>query len=481
MSSRRLTLLQLNDVHAYLDLHPELFWEAKGAVYRPAGGYARIATLVRRIRAEVGDGVLFCDGGDTLHGTVPVVKTHGQALIPILNASGLDAMTAHWDFAYGPRILQQRVSELSYPLLALNVYDQQTRNLVFPPYSVKEIGGLRVGIIGIASNIVDKTMPPRFSEGIYFTLGEEELPAAIAHLRDKERVDLIVLLSHLGFPQDVQLVSEVPGVDVCLSSHTHNRVYRPVRQGQTLVIQSGSQGSFLGRLDLQVEHGRIVDYSHRLIVVDSSIVPDTTVGDLVERALAPDRQSLSEVVGETEVALARYMTLETTMDNFLLESLLASTGALLAFSNGWRYGAPVPPGPITRNDLYNIIPMDPPVSTVELRGEEIWAMLEENIEHTFARNPYDQMGGYLKRALGLRAYIRIENPPGTRIHKLIIGDREIEPERTYTAAFVTEQGIPRKYGENRQEHSTHAVQAMQDYLSHDKKIAPALRGTFVLI
>lgn len=105
------------------------------------------------------------------------------------------------------------------------------------------------------------------------------------------------------------------------------------------------------------------------------------------------------------------------MDNFLLQSLLESTGAQLAFSNGWRYGAPIVPGQITLNDLYNIIPMNPPVSTVELTGEEIKAMLEENLERTFSCDPYEQMGGSVKRCLGLNVYFKIENPSGNRIQK----------------------------------------------------------------
>ncbi len=480
-ASDRLTILQLNDVHAYLDLHPEVFWEASGAVYRPAGGYARIAALVKEIREQSGGRVLFCDGGDTLHGTYQAVKTQGRALVPILSALGLDAMTAHWDFAYGPQALQQRAAELPYPLLATNVYGERPGNLFFPPYAVREIGGVRAGIIGIASNIVDKTMPPHFSEGLHFTLGKEELPRAIAQLREQERAQLIVLLSHLGFPQDMQLVADVPGVDVCLSSHTHNRLYQAVKQGNTLVIQSGSQGSFLGQLNLELEGGRIRDYSHQLIEVGAGIVPDPAVADLVAQALAPDHQRLAEIIGETPTPLHRNMTLETPMDNFLLQALQASTGAQIAFSNGWRYGAPILPGPITRNDLYNIIPMDPPVSTVELREEEIRAMLEENLEHTFGRNPYSQMGGYVKRCLGLRAYIRIENPPGHRIQKLLIGEREADPKQTYSAAFVTEQGVPAKYGSQREQHAEHAVAAMERYLTARGRIGAELRGTFLMI
>lgn len=333
-----LTVIQLNDSHAYFDLHQELFWQGDQAVYRPAGGYARIATIVKQIRSANRERTLFCDCGDTLQGTHPAQSTQGEAMIPVLDSLGLDAMTAHWEFAYGPETFRQRAAELSYPMLAINVYDQTTKELLFPPYHVKEIGGLRIGLVGIASNIVGKTMPSSFSKGVEFTLGREELPPIIDVLRTQEKVDLIVLISHLGFTQDMKLLSEVDGIDACLSGHTHNRLYKPVLQGKTLVIQSGCHGSFLGRLDLEIDGGRIVDYRHQLIEVEADIIPDPAVADLVRQALAPYQEELLTVVGETATALNRATALETTMDNFLLQALLESTGAQLAFSNGWRFG-----------------------------------------------------------------------------------------------------------------------------------------------
>ena len=476
-----LTVVQLNDSHAYFNLHQEMFWQGDQAVYRPAGGYARIATLIKRIRAETPGRVLFCDCGDTLHGTYPALETQGQALIPILNSLGLDAMAAHWEFAYGPKIFQQRAEELSYPTLAINVYDQATRERIFPPYSVKEIGGLRIGLVGIASNIVDKTMPPSYSEGLRFTLGREELPPIINVLRTQEKVDLVILISHLGFPQDMKLLSEVEGVDICLSGHTHHRLYRPVLQGKALVIQSGCHGSFLGRLDLEIEGGRVVDYRHELIEVEANIHPDPAVDDLIRQALAPYQAELSTVVGETETALNRATMLETTMDNFLLQALLESTGAQLAFSNGWRFGAPVIPGAVTLNDLYNMIPMNPPISTVDLTGEEVVAMFEENLERTFARDPYDQMGGYVKRGLGFNAYIKIENPRGQRVQQVFVGDEQLQPERHYSTAFVTEQGVARKYGRNRQQHPERIIDALRAYLAKHRPLRSELRGTFVAV
>lgn len=480
-AKKSLTIVQMNDTHAYFDIHQEVFWQGDHAVYRQAGGYSRIATIVKQIRTESQGNCLFCDCGDTLHGTYPALATQGKAMIPVLNSLGLDAMTAHWEFAYGPKVFNQRVAELNYPMLANNIYNKETKKLIYQSYVVKEIGGIRIGLVGIASNIIDKTMPPSFSEGIYFTLGKDELPPIIDMLRVHEKVDLIVLVSHLGFAQDMKLLSEVPGVDICLNGHTHNRIYKPVLIGKSIVIQSGCHGSFLGRLDLEIVDGQITDYQHHLIEVEASISPDPIVEKLIRQELRPYMNELAEVVGETVTALYRGTTLETTMDNFLLQALLESTGAQLAFSNGWRFGAPIVPGQITLNDLYNIIPMNPPVSIVELTGEEIKEMLEENLERTFSCDAYNQMGGYVKRCLGLTVYFKIENPSGHRIQKLFAGDEEVLSDHYYKAAFVTMQGVPQKYGRNRENRSERIMDAMRKYLTKHRPVRAENRSTFIPI
>lgn len=476
-----LTIVQMNDSHAYLALHPELFWEQGKTVYRPAGGYARIATVLKQIRSENPGRVLFVDGGDTFHGTYPAIQTKGHALVPILNALAPAAMTAHWEFAYTPQGFKTLTHDLRYPMLAINVYEKDSQRRFFDPYTIIEQVGMRIGIIGIASNIVDKTMPPHFSEGVYFTDGRQELSGVIQTLRDQEKVDLIVLNSHLGYPQDMQLMTEVPGIDIDLSAHTHHRLEQAVRQGTALVTQSGSQGSFLTRLDLTIENGKITDYTHRLIEIGQDIKPDSDVEDMVQSALEPYHEELGEVVGETRTPLDRGMSLESTMDNLLLSALLEHTGAQVAFSNGWRYGAPVQPGPIYVNDLYNMVPMNPPVSTVEITGAELLTMLEENLEHTFSREPFKQMGGYVKRSMGIRVFFKIENPPLKRIHKLFIGKEEVQPDQVYRAAFITEQGVPAKFGQNRQQHPDKIVSVMRSYLSKNSPVEINLQGTFTAI
>ncbi len=478
---RQLTILQLNDSHGYFDLHPELYWAGDKAVYRQAGGYARIATLFKQARQEQPDRVIALDNGDTIHGTFLAVTSRGEALVPILNALAFDGMTAHWEFAYGPENLQRIVDKLDFPLLASNCYRKSNNKLAFPPFHIIERNDLRVGVIGIAATIVDKTMPKHFSTGLSFTLGNNELPHVIQHLRDDEGVDLIVVLSHLGYPQELQLAKEVDSIDVLLSGHTHNRVYEAVVVNGAIIMQSGCHGSFIGRLDLEVENGRVHEFRHALIKVDESIKPDPEVGGMVDDALAPHREMLKAVVGQTQTALNRNTVMEATMDNLLLQALMASSNVELAFSNGWRYGAPIVPGPIAVNDLWNIIPTNPPVSMCEITGKELWTMMEENLERTFSRNPYKQMGGYVKRCFGLNLYFKVENPAGQRIQELFVAGKRLDRAKTYTACFVTTQGVPEQYGQNRRTLDISAIDALTEYVAEHDKVSAELRGSIVPI
>jgi S-sulfosulfanyl-L-cysteine sulfohydrolase len=475
---KQITLVQLNDLHGYMECHQEWFWGPTGFEYRKVGGLARIKTLVEGMRLH-GESVLLFDNGDTLHGTAPLVRSEGKIILPVLNQMGFSAMTAHWEFAYGPDVLLERTRELDYPLLAMNVYRKEDGSRPFLPYIVKDIDGTRVAILGIACNIVDKTMPPSYSKGLRFTDGRAELPGIVDEVRAKERPDLVVLLSHLGFPQDCRLLAEVEDVDVCLSSHTHNRLFTPVKVGKTVVIQSGCHGSFLTRLVLTISAGAIEVVEHKLVTVEQSVTPDPETEAMVFDLLEPSREELDEVVGTISPDLNRATMLESTADNFLLQSMLAATDTEIAFSNGWRYGAPIPAGLVTRNDLYNLIPMDPEISLVELKGDEVVAMIEENLERTYSRNPMDQMGGYTKRCLGMKTYFKVENPAGHRVQDMFIQGERIDRKKVYTASFVTMQGVPDRYGANRSGSGIQAVEAMAAHLANRPNAS--LRNTFSLV
>jgi S-sulfosulfanyl-L-cysteine sulfohydrolase len=474
-----LTVLQMNDTHAYLEPHYEVFAAGGRMEYRVAGGYAAIATLVQQARDEMGGKVLFLDSGDTFHGTYPAVQTRGQALVPVMNALGIDAMTAHWEFAYGPERFRNLSFDLNYPVLAINCYQRSSGRLVFPPFLIREVGDLKVGVIGIAATIVDKGMPPSFSTGLFFTDGRRELPQYITELRLEERVDLIILLSHLGLPQDIRLADTIEGVDLILSGHTHNRLEEPIRINNTLICQSGCHGSFIGRLDLSIHEKRIRSVRHELIPI-IGIEQNPLVRDLVEEAIGPHREYLETVIGTTKTPLNRATILESTMDNLLLAAVQKAAGTSIAFSHGWRYGAPVPAGPVTRNDLWNMIPTNPEVMTASLTGAEIAFIFEENLEKTFSSDPFSQMGGYMKRCSGLTVYCKLENPPGYRVQGIFTPGGRLDPLQEYTVGYLSSQGINAACGRDHAGTGTDAITALEGLLSTGPVEAP-LVGSVVAV
>lgn len=481
MTDGKLTIFQMNDSHAYIEEHNEFFWHGDKAEYHTVGGFSRIGHLIKEAKDERPDSVLALDCGDTIHGTYPAVITQGEAVVPILNAMGFDAMTAHWEFAYGPKQLKHVSQKLNFPILGINCYDRKTRQPFLDPYIIKEMDGLNVAIVGLASNIVDKTMPSSFSEGLRFTLGRFELPSIIGRLRKDGKADLVILISHLGFPQDMKIAEEVVGIDVLLSGHTHNRLSHPVNVKDTIIIQSGCHGSFLGRLDLNMVRGRIRSYDHRLITVTTDIPQDEEIDGLVQEAVAPYRGQLSEEFGHCSTTLNRNTVLEATMDNLLLQAVCEAAGTQMAFSNGWRYGVPVPPGKVTLNDLWNIVPTNPPVSTIDLTGKDIWDLMEDSLDRTFARNPFDQQGGYVKRCIGLNVYFKVENPRGYRIQDIFVGGEHIDLNRTYSAAFMTTQAIPLAYGMKRRDLEITAIETLKGYLLSKELVSAELTGTVVAV
>mgnify|MGYP005820320059 CR=1 FL=1 len=474
----KLNMLFINDVHGYLQPHAELFYNETGEIVETAGGYAHIAGIVEEIRKKNSNTLLF-DGGDTLHGTKPVVDTKGGAVIPILNALKIDALVGHWDFAYGPDRLHQMKEKLEFPVLGCNVFKEDGSPFLHPTVLLEQ-NGIKIGIIGICAMIIDKVMPEKMSQGLMFTTGKEEVPKHISQLKARG-ADIIVLLSHNGFPQDVQLLKETDGVDICLSAHTHNRIYKAIKVGKAHIVQCGCHGAFVGNFTLELNNKKITNLGYELIKVTESSPKDEAVAQLVNQALTPYKELSGNIVGSTNQTLHRYSTLNSSMDALLLNAIAMSSNTEIAFSNGWRYGAPIPKGSITENDLYNITPMNPPVSTVVLTGAEIKELLEENLERTFCSDPFGQMGGYVKRCVGLQINMRIENPNGHRIQEIYFHGAHLDPNNTYKVSFVTTQGVAKKYGRNREELDIKAVEAMKNYLKIIKEFKPSNRAVYRLV
>lgn len=294
--SGRFTLIQQNDIHAQLDVHWELFRRGGREEYRRVGGLARAAAVANAIKQET-DAALLVDCGDAIHGTLPAIRTEGRVIVPALAAEGVDLFVpGNWEYGFGPDALRSRAAEMGFPVLAANLRNAADGEPIFPATLVREIGGVRVGFVGLTSPIIP-SMSSDFAAGLRFLDARDVLAGAIETLRGEERCDVVVLVSHLGFAQDVALVRAIDGVDVVLSGHTHNRLAQPAVVGGTLLIQSGFSGSFLGRLDLEVTTGRISSWHHELIELEESIEPDGEVQAVVDEQLAPFREEMDEQAG----------------------------------------------------------------------------------------------------------------------------------------------------------------------------------------
>ncbi|TSA85537.1 bifunctional metallophosphatase/5'-nucleotidase [Deinococcus detaillensis] len=417
----RLTLLQLNDLHAYLEPHPELFWEGGRPVTRGTGG---IKAYFDQVRTEYPGTGIALDNGNTFHGTGPVVATRGEFMPEFLNELAFDGMTAHWDFGYGPEQLEHLATGLNYPLLAANIDVEGTSERPFAPFRIIE-RGIRVGVLGLASNIIGD-MPPRFGKGLRFTDGRAEIREFVRHLRQVERVDVVVALSHLGFPQDCALAGEVEGIDLTA----------PQRVGRTLITQAGCYSSFVTQLGLAVTADKVELLHHELVEMHSAQPLDLPLAEQISGHLLPFRAAEEEIVGHTELLLHRGTTLSAPADDFLTAAVAHAASTSIAFSNGWRYGAPIAPEPVTRMAVWNLVPHDPPVSQVQVSGAELVQMIEDNLKAVFAGEP-------------------------------------LEPERQYQVAFLTNQAVPARFGQQRRELPVSAVQAMLTYLQECGPIVAA--------
>lgn len=464
---KRLTIIQQNDTHGSLDLHHELFWRGDLPELKQTGGFPRIARYVKDVKAQ-NDSVLFLDGGDLFHGTLPLVSTKGEALLPVLNSMQLDGwVPGNWDFAYGKEQLQSLANKMPFPTLACNVRSENTEDTFLKPYTIKEMEGVKVGIIGLTYPYVDETMPASFSEGLAFSKGIEETRKCVDELKGK--ADIIVLLSHMGLPLDVELAELIDGIDIILSGHSHDRIEQPIKVNETIVVQAGSSSSFLGKLELTLENGKIDSFQYELVEMHEGLPEDEEVASMIADILEVYQQERNNVVGKTDSILHRMTLNEAPMDKLITDAYLNAYKCDLAFSHGWRYGTPLPSGDITEFDLHTIIPTNPEMFTMEMTAERLLQALEKNLEMVFSRDPFKQKGGYILRSSGLFMAFKPYNPEGSRIQKLLIGGKEIDMGKHYKIAGGGKQ-LFKGAEADKTYHGIHAVEVIKQFLKE--------KGTF---
>ncbi len=448
VGSRRASIVYINDVHAQLEPHPELFWSGAEEEYvRDAGGLSRIATVFNRLRAERPGELLFVDGGDTIQGSGPAAWTEGKVVVDPMNALGLDvAIPGNWSIAYGPSPWKTRAQEFTYEVVAANMRDGQSGELLFEPYTIRTINGIRFGIIGFTEPDIPTRQPPHLSEGLAFQ-AEEVLPPLVSELREEHRVDVVVLATHIGLPKAIGLAETIDGIDIILSADTHERTYEPIVRGDTWIVEAGAFGSFVGLLDLRIdEQGEIVDRAWRLIELRPELYPeDPEMKRSVDASLAPHRERMNRVIGHTDIWLARYEVLNTSLDNVIADAIREETGADIGLSNGFRFAPPTAPGPITEADLWTWLPLRLELKTGQASGAQLHKYWEKELENSLSKDPQKLFGGWLPRVSGLTVDFRMHAAAGERLERLRIGGEPVDEHQMYTLAAGNRQGAPEDY------------------------------------
>jgi sulfur-oxidizing protein SoxB len=405
--------------------------------YGKVGGYAHLATLVKRLRASRPHALLV-DGGDTWQGSATALWTGGADMIGAQKLLGVELMTAHWEFTYGAARVQRAVEEElgAIGFLAQNVKTLDFEDPVFKPYALREMNGVKLAVIGQAFPYTPIANPRHMVAEWSFGIQEERLQKLVDEVRGKG-AQAVVLLSHNGLEVDQKLATRVRGIDAILGGHTHDGIPAPFVVGKTLVTNAGSNGKFLGVLDLEVKGGAVSGYRYRLLPVFSNLLPaDETMASYIERVRAPYRARLEERLAVTEGLLYRRGTYNGTWDQLLLEALLAGKDAEIAFSPGFRWGSTLLPGDqITFEHLMDQTAVTYPQTTLnELTGEQIKAILEDVADNAFNPDPYRQQGGDMVRVGGMTYACDPRADIGKRISDMRLQGRPLEAGKRYKVA-----------------------------------------------
>jgi sulfur-oxidizing protein SoxB len=465
--------------HAFLDrfgIKPEsadayaftsLDFEKSAARFGKLGGFAYLKTLIDRLRSEAGpQQVLLLDGGDSWQGTGLANTLRGADMIEAANLLGVEAMTGHWEFTYGETALRDNLARFKGEFLAQNVFLTEeaafngasvfdpASSRVFKPAVIKEVGDYRVAVIGQAFPYVPIAHPKRFTPDWSFGIREEELQKLIDGLRSVDKVDAVVLLSHNGMDVDLKLASRLRGLDVILGGHTHDAVPQPVAVtnagGTTLVTNAGSNGKFLGVLDLDLAKGSVRDVRYRLLPVFSELLkPDPAMAALIDKIRNPHVAAWGGKIALTDRLLYRRGNFTGTVDQLICAALRREFDSEIAMSPGFRWGASfLPNQPLTMEDVLAETAITYPETYAQkLTGGEIKNTLEDICDNLFNPDPYYQQGGDMVRIGGLTYSCAPSERIGRRISDLKLDNgRAIEPNKRYTVAgwagVNAQQGIP---------------------------------------
>lgn len=426
------------EAHAFTYLD----FEKAAKTYGKVGGFAHLATLVKRMKASR-PGALLLDGGDTWQGSGTALWTNAQDMVDGCKLLGVDIMTLHWEATYG----EERVKEIEekdfkgkLDIVAQNIKTADFGDPVFKPYVIRKINGIPVAVIGQAFPYTPIANPrwqvPNWSYGIQ----EENMQKTVDEAR-AAGAQVVVVVSHNGMDVDLKMASRVRGIDAIMGGHTHDGVPAPVvvknGGGQTLVTNAGSNSKYLGVLDFEVKNGKVADFRYKLLPVFANLIPaDKEMAAFIDKVRAPYLAKLSEKLAVTEGTLYRRGNFNGTFDQIILDALMQVKDAEIAFSPGFRWGTSLLPGDtITMEHVLDQTAITYPWTTVtNMSGATIKTVLEDVCDNLFNPDPYYQQGGDMVRVGGLQYTCDPTAKAGQRIQNMMLGGKLIDPNKTYKIA-----------------------------------------------
>jgi len=482
-----LTFIHIGDLHGHLVPRPSLRGDGPGG---HEGGLARMATLIKQIRAERPNTILV-NTGDTIQGSAEALFTRGQALVDVVDLLGVDVFApGNWDYLYGkdrflelfgPGTGQQGATALAasrrWGALAANVYHAGTREFLLPPTGVLDLNGVRVGFVGLSSERAINALGPWATDGVEFSADVHEIPGHVAALR-ADAVDLVVLVSEFGLAKNVLIAEANPLIDVVLSSDMHEETRRVVETSTgALVSEVGQDGARVGVLGLSIDDDGAITSSYTLHIVSEDIEPDPEVEELVAEVrrpfLAPGfrphrnpingtwlTRPIDEVVGHTEVPLHRSgfvhderpAVISGTSHDMIAAAIRSEAGADIGHFRGFRCGTHVAPGPVRLEDLFHFMPVGATVGAGEVRGAQIAKLLENSADGALNPDPWNWRGGWLDACAGVTydldpAAARGSRTSGVTVRRAGATESEpLDPEAAYTVSGYYYRGAPEKVG-----------------------------------
>ncbi|HSX93427.1 MAG TPA: thiosulfohydrolase SoxB [Hydrogenophaga sp.] len=410
--------------------------------YGKVGGFAHMATLVKQLRASRPYAWLL-DGGDTWQGSATSLWTNAQDMVDACKRLGVNIMSSHWEHTFGAKRVQEIVEKDlkgHIEFLAQNIKTTDFEDLVFKPYTLRDMNGVPVAVIGQAFPYTPIANPRHMVPDWTFGIQEEHLQKVVDEVRGKG-AQVVVLLSHNGMDVDLKLASRVSGIDAILGGHTHDGMPAPTvvknPGGQTLVTNAGSNTKFLGVLDFDVRGGKVQGYRYKLMPIFANLLPaDAEMQAYIDGVRAPYQAKLAEKLAVTEDLLYRRGNFNGSWDQVICDALMEVKGADMCFSPGVRWGTSLLPGDaITMEALMDQTAITYPSTTLnEFTGTQIKEILEDVADNIFNPDPYYQQGGDMVRVGGMKYSIAPKERMGGRIQNMTLKGKPIEADRKYKVA-----------------------------------------------